>query len=202
MLLIAMLYGWIQLVRGEKIWCLLIFFVVPAIQFLATPIFTQLGFYHYYSPMVVSFGKNERYIDLHNGTSFDYLFEMSGIRPGIHWKKRMLRHYLQALCNIAERIRKGELPDSLSIRGSSYFISPRTAAKLGFTVGSTSLLEKVNISLNYLDLLWMYSLSNGRLTFPNLTSISTVRTSGTVLVERLPQFSSLLKRLDSRASRK
>jgi len=167
MILGLLLTGWIQHVNESPIWAAGIFVMVPIIQFFSTPLFTLLGIYTYYSPMVVSLGSNDRVINLHNGTSFDYLLEMRRVKPGLPWKKRMLVHYLAALQKIIHMIDTGKLPESVTIRGSSYFLSRSSAKRLGFSLSSTSFLEKLNILLNYVDLLWTYSLANGRLTYPN-----------------------------------
>ncbi len=195
LVLILILLLWIRLVNESKLWMLFIFVMVPIIQFLITPIFTLLGLYTYYSPMVVSFGSNKRLIDLHNGSSFDYLLEMSGTKPGIIWKKKMLCHYLTALLNIIKQIENGDLSDTITIRGSSYFLNQRSAEKLGFRVNSTSIAEKVNIALNYVDLIWMYSLTNGKLTFPDLTRITTVSITGSDLIERKQRIEEIMYRM-------
>ena len=199
--LLLILFFWIMTVSESKILMLSIFIIVPIIQFLITPLFTLLNFYTYYSPMVVSFGNNKRFIDLHNGTSFDYLLEMSHIKPGIKWKNKMLHHYLNALLKIIHQIENKVLPSNITIRGSSYFVSQRSAEKLGFKVSQASLLEKLNIILNYVDLIWMYSLTNGKLTFPNLATITTVRTNGHELIKRKQKIIELLNRLENQASR-
>jgi hypothetical protein len=200
-ILIFILLVWIKTVSESKIWMLLIFMMVPVIQFLITPLFTLLNFYTYYSPMVVSFGNNKRFIDLHNGTSFDYFLEMTKIRPGIKWKNKMLYYYLDALLKIILQIESGDLSKTTIIRGSSYFLSERSAKKLGFTVNSTSIIEKLNIVLNYADLIWMYSLANGKLTFPKLTRITTVRITGSELIKRKQKILELVNQLDNNASR-
>ena len=199
--LLLILFFWIMTVSESKILMLSIFIIVPIIQFLITPLFTLLNFYTYHSPMVVSFGNNKRFIDLHNGTSFDYLLEMSHIKPGIKWKNKMLHHYLNALLKIIHQIENKVLPSNITIRGSSYFVSQRSAEKLGFKVSQASLLEKLNITLNYVDLIWMYSLTNGKLTFPNLATITTVRTNGHELIKRKQKIIELLNRLENQASR-
>lgn len=199
-ILLLILLVWIKTVIVSKIWMLLIFILVPVIQFLITPLFTLLNFYTYYSPMVVSFGNNKRLIDLHNGTSFDYLLKMSKIKPGIRWKNKMLYYYLDALLKIILQIENGDLSNTTVIRGSSYFLSQRSAEKLGFTVSSTSIIEKLNIVLNYVDLIWMYSLTNGKLTFPNLTRITTVKITGSELIKRKQKIQELVNRLEKYAS--
>src|SRR6056297_63914 len=101
MFLGLLLTGWIQHVNESPIWAAGIFVMVPIIQFFSTPLFTLLGIYTYYSPMVVSLGSNDRVINLHNGTSFDYLLEMRRVKPGLPWKKLVspLNRWVVTLCS-------------------------------------------------------------------------------------------------------
>ena len=187
-----LLFWWVALVNESFVWSLLFPILVPVIQFLVTPLLMLIGFYKYFSPMVVSMRPTRTVIDLHNGTSFDYLFEMQGVKPGLPWKKTMMRHYLTALQTIIHKIELDKLPESVTIRGSSYFLSERSAKKLGFSIRKTGLAEKLNIYANYVDLIWMYSLANGALTWPDLTNVSTVRISGTELVRNKQKITHLL----------
>ena len=196
LIMVVGLFFWTELMRTSKIWMLLIFVVAPIVQFLITPLFSVLRVYNYHSPMVVSVGNNRRMISLHNGTSFDYLMEMSGIQPGIQWRNKMLYYYLDALLNIICQVENGNLPSNTVIRGSSYFLSQRSAVKLGFEVKHTSILEKINIALNYIDVVWMYSMANRKLTFPNLTKIITVRTTGEELIKHKTSIMALSSRLE------
>lgn len=194
-ILLWILLTWVSLLDESILWVLAIFLIVPIIQFLSTPLFTLLGLYTYYSPMVVRFGSSSQVIDLHNGSSFDYLLEMRGVSAGLEWKHKMLLHYLNALLRIIELIERGDISESVRVRGSSYFLSERSAKRFGFSVTKTSLLEKLNIGLNYIDLVWTYSLANGRLTFPNLNNISTVSITGKDLLEQKGRISDYVRRL-------
>lgn len=189
---------WVRLIDQSIFAFLLIFIMVPLLQFLVTPLFRLLKVYTYLSPMMLVFAANKRSLDLHNGTSFDYLFNMRGVKPGKSWQNKMLSFYLEGLLNIIHEIEHKALPETVIIRGSSYFFSDRTAHRLGFEVLKTSLPEKINIVFNYLDLLWMYSLSKGKLTFPNLKNIKTVKTSGTKLVGEKQRLLILKEFIDSR----
>ena len=200
LILIGILFVWIKVVSAHKVAMLLIILIVPITQFLITPLCTLLNLYQYYSPMVVSFGKNNKVIDLHNGTSFDYLLEMTTTKIGSTWKNKMLFFYLTALLKIIAEIENGTLTNATIIRGSSYFIGERSAKKLGFSVHKTSVVEKINIALNYVDLIWMYSLSNGKVTFPNLSKITTVSITGKELTPRKEAILALANRLEKKTN--
>ena len=51
--------------------------------------------------------------------------------------------------------------------------------------------DKFNILINYLDLTWMYSLANGKLSFPNLNNIKNARITGQDLVKGKPKLEKL-----------
>lgn len=185
-LMIFVLNLWIKLINEYLVAVILVFIIVSIIQFLVTPLFKLIGLYTYLSPMLVVFAANKRRYDLHNGSSFDYLMVMSKIKSGVPYREKMLEYYIDGLLTIINHIENKKISKTVLIRGSSYFFSPRTVERLGFKLSKTSIPERINILLNYLDLLWMYSFAHNKLVFPRLRNIRTVAISGKQLLEKKP----------------
>jgi hypothetical protein len=196
-ILILMFIAWLKLIDISFSFYLLIFIFTPFLQFLLTPILTLLGVYSYLSPMLLVYNANQKVYDLHNGTSFDYLMVMTLNSGSIPFKKKMLIYYLEGLLKIIDKIEKEALPETLIIRGSSYFFSERTARRLGFTISKPKSTEKLNIWLNYIDLTWMYSLANGKFTLPQVSKLKTAEITAAELVRQKKGLQRLVDYLSS-----
>lgn len=75
------------------------------------------------------------------------------------------------------------MPESVTIVGTSYFFSDRTVQKIGFELIEPSLFYRINLFANFLDLVWMYSLAQGKWAIPKVWKAKKVKITGKKLVE-------------------
>lgn len=54
---------------------------------------------------------------------------------------------------------------------------------MGFDIVNPSFLYRLNLFINFIDLFWMYSLSQGKLTIPKVWNAKKAIISGTKLIE-------------------
>jgi hypothetical protein len=192
-------YYWMELMQTHFLAILFIFIVTPLGQFLISPLMKLTGVYKYVSPMLLIYAPNKKRYDLHNGTSFDYLFIFRGNNSGLTWQNQLLLFYIEGLLKIIDEVSENMIPETIEIRGSSYFFSDRTAKRLGFELEKTGIFERLNIVINYLDLIWMFSLAKGRIQLPKLSDIKTATTTGIKLKEKKEDFLKLKAFLKSRS---
>ena len=185
LLLIGLLPALVIIEKGysQPLFYLLFLIYVPIVQFAATPFFTLVGIYKYYSPMLLGYMANDNQIDLHSGGSFDYLFVMRKYKSGIEMRNRLLIFYLEGLIYIIRQIEDKSISEKVNIVGTSYFFNNRTLYKMGFEVENPSLFYRVNLIANFIDLLWMYSLSQGKLSIPKIWNAKNAKISGAKLIE-------------------
>ena len=190
----------IELGYTQPIAYLLFIFYVPIGQFSFTPFFTLLGVYRYYSPMLLGYTPSDTQIDLHSGSSFDYLFVMRKYSPGIEMRNRLLLFQLEGLKKIIQLIEDKAVPESVNIIGTSYFFSDRTVQRIGFELIEPSLFYRVNLFVNFLDLLWMYSLAQGKWALPKVWQAKKVQITGQKLVEHKVQLDALYEKISSKSA--
>ena len=169
--------------HSQPIFYLLFIIYVPIGQLAFTPIFRLIGVYKYYSPMLLGYMANDRQIDLHSGGSFDYLFVMRRYRAGIEIRYKLLLYHIEGLIKIIELIEKKSIPETVSIVGTSYFFNDRKLSKMGFEIVNPSIFYRLNLFINFIDLIWMYSLSQGKLSIPKLWNAKKAIISGAKLIE-------------------
>ena len=141
--------------------------------------------------MLLGYMVNEQQIDLHSGTSFDYLFVFRNQKAGVSLRNKLLMYHCEGLLNIISQIENKQIPESVQIVGTSYFFNERTLQKLGFQIEKASLFYQANLLINFIDLFWMYSLSRGKVSFPALWDAKKAKTLGTTLVAHKNQLKAL-----------
>lgn len=189
----------IELTYDQPAFSFFFLLYVPIGQFTITPIFKLTGTYSYYSPMLLGYMATDNLIDLHSGSSFDFLFTMITNRVGVGIRNKLLMHHLQGLLTIISLIENGKIPKTVTISGTSYFFNERTLNKVGFELIQPSLFYRLNFVVNIVDLTWMYSLSQGRLSLPKVWKAKTASISGSKLVERKGLLENLYEKMTSRA---
>ncbi len=151
---------------------------VPIGQFCFTPFFRLAGIYKYYSPMLIGYMPNKIQVDLHSGGSFDYLFVILKYQSGNEIRNQLFKFYLEGLLYLISQVESGKIPKSVNIIGTSYFFNERTIKKLGFDEKKPTLFYKLNLFINFIDIFWMYSVSRGKLSLPNLSKVKKLSVSG------------------------
>ena len=200
LLLLGIALGILLVVKGNDngMYYLGFFLYVPVSQFLFTPIYTLTGGYTYYSPMLLGYMANDTKIDLHSGTSFDHLFVLRKYPSGTPLRNRILLYHLEGLLQLIQLIEEKRIPESVNIVGTSYFFNDRTLLKLGFQIEKASLLYRINLFINGIDLFWMYSLSQGKLAIPTLWDAKKASIQGNQLVQSKPKLQALYQHIQAK----
>jgi hypothetical protein len=203
-MLMAITFGpaFLIMVYGTEQPLLYLLFIpfIPLSQFAGSPFNTLTGIYTYYSPMLLGYMANDQKIDLHSGWSFDYLFVMRKYKPGTQFRNRLLMYHLEGLLNLASRIEAKEIPDTVEIFGTSYFFNDRSLTRMGFEIVDPTLAYRINLYLNFIDLLWMYSLSKGKFSVPNLMHARKARITGAGLLENKDKIRAVYGRMLARSA--
>lgn len=173
---------------------------IPISQFLFTPIYKLTGGYTYYSPMLLGYMANDKQIDLHSGTSFDHLFVLRKYKSGTPLRNRIMMYHLDGLLKLIQLIEDKHIPESVNIIGTSYFFSERTLDKLGFQIEKATLFYRINLFINFIDLLWMYSLSKGKFAIPAIWDAKKAKITGGALVAQKTKFEGLYQKLKAKQS--
>lgn len=169
--------------------------LAPIFNLVSVPFFRLIGYYKYLTPLVLSTVQTDKEYDLHNVFTFDYLVNFKWADRGKKVQKMLLQHYFKALLVIIERIETGQLPPTVTIVGHSYFFNDRTAQKLGFTVSKASSFWVINSCLQFIELTYLYSFSQGKWAFPKFWKVQRAEISGTDLLAKKHFLKGLVKKL-------
>ncbi len=144
-------------------------------SFVDVPMGRRSGHLIYYSPLLLASTLKKGAIELHGGTLFDYYFTLSISRSEHRNRKMIIYSYLEGLMNLLDKW--DTTNDDIILTANAYFISPKTAARLGFEQKSTNNLQKILMILNYLPIMISYTIANGKLSFPNILHLKSYECS-------------------------
>jgi hypothetical protein len=125
---------------------------------------------------------------------------MRKYKSGIEMRNRLLLFQLEGLKKIIQLIKDKVVPESVNLVGTSYFFSNRTVQRIGFELIEPSLFYRINLFVNFLDLLWMYSLAQGKWAIPKVWQAKKVQITGKKLVEHKVQLEALYNKLSSKSA--
>lgn len=163
---------------------LLIPIVAPFLNLASVPFFRLIGYYKYLNPYVLSTVQTDKKYDLHNIFTFDYLVNFKWADRGKKAQKILLAHYFKALLTIIERIESNQLASEVEIVGHSYFFSDRTAEKLGFTISTAGSFWVINSALQFIELSYLFSFSQGKWAVPKFWKVKRAEIIGSELVKK------------------
>ena len=186
--------------HSQPLFYILFLIYVPIGQFTSTPFFKLVGIYTYYSPLLLGYMANSIKIDLHSGGSFDYLFVMRKYKSGIEMRNRLLIFHLEGLICIIRLIENKSIPDTVSIVRTSYFFNDRTLYTMGFKIEKPSFIYRINLFVNFIDLFWMYSLAQGRLSIPKIWNAKKAKISGVKLIESKKLIEEIYEKMKSKTT--
>lgn len=172
--------------------------IAPLLNLITVPLFRLIGYYKYLNPYVISTEQTDKTYDLHNIFTFDYLVNFTWEDRGKTVQKTLLLHYFKALETIIGRIETDELNPNVLIVGHSYFFSSRTAEKLGFTVKKAGGFWIFNSCIQFIELSYLYSFSQGKWAIPEFWKVKRAEIHGYDLVKKKATIQELITRLENR----
>ena len=174
---------------------LLLPLLAPGLNLVSVPFFKLVGYYKYLNPYVLSTIQNDKNYDLHNIFTFDYLVNFKWADRGKKAQKILLGHYFKALITIIERIESKQLSPEVIVAGHSYFFGDRTAEKLGFTISKAPSFWVINSALQFIELTYLYSFSQGKWALPKFWKVKRAEISGKDLLNRKEVLAGLVRKL-------
>ncbi len=198
-LLVGVLGACVALITRDWRLLPLLFPLVPVLatleSLLLTPLYTLLGRFHYYSPLLLATRRSDGGLDLHVGTLFDYVMRLRWKDRGPRATRTVTADLLLGLVALCEEVERGTLPQDAPIVATSYFFSDRSLARLGFQVRSAPAFVVQNLVVASLSIALRLSFTRGRPTFPDLRKTRQAVTSAGSLVQHKDMLRQALQRL-------
>lgn len=182
-------------------WLALTFLTLPLIApmegLLLTPLYTLLGRFRYYSPLLFATRRPDGGLDLHAGTLFDYAMRLRWSDRGPRAVRIVTADLLRGLLALCHETERGAIPRQARIVVSSYFFSIRSLARFGFEPNDPPAATVLNLVLASVGVAIRLSFIRGWPTFPNLRKTR----QGVTSAERLRQHEDEIRRLLQRLSK-
>ena len=158
-----------------SLWYLLLFPIVfSLVQFCLTPLLRGLGVFRYYSHFLMANTSDTSLLDLHTGTTFDFILHFSIKDSGSRSRNFIITEILNGLLRIIHDIENGTIHANQKIVAAPYFVSSRNIYKFGFKEKEPSFLDRVFIVGSFFDILLMYAFTQNKITLPEVWKVKTV----------------------------
>jgi len=197
LLLLAILLLLVSLAYLFTAYWVLLFLFLPlqvAAPFLDMPAGKKSGKLVYYAPLFVVEPRRRGPVILHGGTLLDYVFVLRKL-PSSHQRRQRVWHdYVRGLRLLAEACME-EDKGAKVLRGTTYFVKPRTARRFGFHQKPIQTIQQLLIWFNAAQLTLAYSIVRRRPAFPPLAHIRTFETTAAELWEHRDALLALEERL-------
>ncbi|KEO75744.1 hypothetical protein [Anditalea andensis] len=195
LLLLISIAIWFKLIAAS-LWNLLLFpLIFSLVQFCLTPLLRGLGIFHYYSHFLMANTSDSSAVELHTGTTFDFILHFSLRDFGSRSKLNIITEVVNGLLRIIHDIENGSIHRNKKIIAAPYFLSKRTIQKFGFKVKEPSLLDRVFIIGSFFDILLMYIFTHRKFTLPEVWKVKSVELSAWQLLAKKGDLINLKKRL-------
>jgi hypothetical protein len=142
--------------------------VFRLLRWISTPVLRYLGFYTYYNPMFFTMPFGTSTVEIHLGTTWDFFKQ-----HGIH-QRTMMAHVCQGLLAMVRQAQQGVLSKRLRIRGTLYFLHPKHAELVGFSVRKLWPLEVLLFAANYIEICVLLSIMRKRISTVPLSNLRVV----------------------------
>jgi hypothetical protein len=170
---------------------LLAVIVFRLLRLATTPLLRRLGFYRYYSPLLLTMPAPSG-LQLHMGTSLDFL-RAGHLRP-----RDSLRHLTEGLLGICAAVERGELSRSTVFVGTTYFFRDATLRRLHLEPSNPGPLQRLLALLAWGELNLLHSIAKGAPRLVRVERLRKVRFTAAQLLERRVQLESWRRRLQRR----
>ena len=134
--IIALIVVWTSSLLLFDVFFPLNILMIPLIKtaghFSITPLLRLSGILNYHSPLLLTVKYNDSYWEIHNGTTFDYVKNMTWSERGGKARQKTIQNYFSGLLSLISEIKKNKNPKNINVAGTSYFIGRNTINKIGF----------------------------------------------------------------------